>query len=80
MDALQRGEAEAALVYRSTVRASDKARVAAVAPPETHDAIFFEGAVVKATRHADEAQLFLQYLLSPAAARVLEEHGFRAAK
>lgn len=77
---VEQGEAEAALVYRSTVRGSDRARVAAVAPPETHDAIFFEGAVVKAARHADEAQLFLQCLLSPGAARVFEEHGFRAAK
>lgn len=77
---VEQGEAEAALVYRSTLRGSDKARVAAVAPPETHDAIFFEGAVVKAARHAVEAQFFLQYLLSPGAVRVFEEDGFRAAK
>lgn len=77
---VEQGEAEAALVYRSTARGSDKARVAAVAPPETHDPIFFEGAVVKATRHADEAQFFLQYLLSPGADRVFGEHGFGTAK
>jgi molybdate transport system substrate-binding protein len=74
---VEQGEAEAALVYRSTVRGSEKARVAAAAPPETHEPIVFEGAVVKAARHPEEARRFLEYLRTSEAARVFEEYGFK---
>ncbi|MGB9885688.1 MAG: molybdate ABC transporter substrate-binding protein [Moorellales bacterium] len=74
---VEQGEAEAALVYRSTLRGSNRVRLAAVAPPEAHEPIVFEGAVLKATRHTEEARRFLEYLRTPEAVRVLEEYGFK---
>ncbi|MCR4419000.1 MAG: molybdate ABC transporter substrate-binding protein [Clostridia bacterium] len=76
---VEQGEAEAALVYRSTLHGAERARLAAVAPAQAHDPIRFEAAVVSATRKAEEARLFLDYLSSPDAARVLEAYGLRAA-
>ena len=75
---VEQGDAEAALVYRSTVHGSNKVRVAAVAPPDSHDLILFEGAVVKDTPHSDQARLFLEYLVSAEAVRVFEEYGLQA--
>jgi molybdate transport system substrate-binding protein len=76
---LEQGEAEAALVYSSTVRGSGRVHVMAVAPPGSHQPIVFEAAVVASSPHREEAETLISHLASPWAARVFEEYGFDTA-
>lgn len=70
------GDADAGLVYGSTLYKSTKARAIAEAPSGSHESVVFEGAMVKGTKHEREAQRFLAYLRSPEARKAFEECGF----
>jgi len=50
----------------------------ATAPSNTHEPIIFLGAVVKPTKHPDEAAAFLQYLTSPEAMAIFNKYGFKS--
>lgn len=72
----ERGEVDAAVVYRTDARRSGGVRVVAAAPPTAHPPIAYPAAVVAASQHPEEARRFLRFLAGPAAARVLRRHGF----
>ncbi|MEW6106877.1 MAG: molybdate ABC transporter substrate-binding protein [Bacillota bacterium] len=70
------GDADAGLVYGSTLYKSTKAKAIAEAPSGSHECVVFEGAMVKGTKHEREVQRFLAYLRSPEARKALEQCGF----
>ncbi len=75
---VEQGEVEAALVFRSTLMNSEKAQMAAAAPPGSHQPILFEAAAIKDTGHPEAAAAFLEYLLEPEVVETLIRYGFTA--
>jgi molybdate transport system substrate-binding protein len=72
----ERGEVDAALVYRTDARGSRAVRVVASAPPGSHPPIVYPAALVVGARPA--ARDYLDFLSGSVAAEVLRRHGFTA--
>jgi molybdate transport system substrate-binding protein len=75
---VETGNVEAGIVFSTVAVASDKVKVAAIAPSNTHEPITFLGAVVSGTKHPKETEAFLQYLMSSDGMAVLNKYGFQA--
>jgi molybdate transport system substrate-binding protein len=73
---VERGEVDAAIVYRTDAMRSGKVRVAAVAPSGTHRPIVYPAAVPTTARHPAEAERFLAFLATPEARAVFRRSGF----
>jgi len=72
---VERGEAAAGIVYASDAALTDKVRVAAVFPAESHAPIVYPAGVV-ADGRTDAAWIFRRYLQRPEAQAVFRRHGF----
>ncbi|MBP2626835.1 MAG: molybdenum transporter, periplasmic molybdate-binding protein [Firmicutes bacterium] len=75
---VETGNVEAGIVFSTVAAASDKVKVVAIAPENTHEPITFLGAVICGTKHPKEAEGFLQYLTSSDGMAVLNKYGFQA--
>jgi molybdate transport system substrate-binding protein len=73
---VETGNAEAGIVYATDARSSDKVRVLATAPANTHAAIVYPVSVVKASKQQMAATSFLDFLQTPPARLIFEQHGF----
>jgi molybdate transport system substrate-binding protein len=73
---VEMGDADAGFVFGSTLHKSTKAKAVAKAPAESHEKVVFEAAMVKGTRHENEAKRFLDYLRSLEARKALSQCGF----
>lgn len=74
---VESGNADAGIVYASDAAISPKVKVIATAKPEWHKPIVYPGAVVAASRQADTAKAFLEYLTSEKGKAILQTYGFR---
>ena len=74
---VETGDADAGVVYATDAAVSDKVKVAAVAPEDTHKPIVYPAAVLKDAKNMKEAKDFLAFLQSDAAKRVFEKYGFK---
>jgi molybdate transport system substrate-binding protein len=74
---VESGNADAGLVYETDAKASDKIRVIAKAPEGSHKPIYYPAAAIKATKKADEAKAFIDFLYSTKAKPVFEKYGFK---
>jgi molybdate transport system substrate-binding protein len=74
--AVESGNVEAGMVYKTDAAISKKVKVACEIPAGEGPAISYPLAVVKDSRHADAARKFAEYLHSPDAAHVFENYGF----
>jgi molybdate transport system substrate-binding protein len=72
--ALESGDVDAAMVYRTDVALARSARVAF--PPLPEPRVLYPAALLSATPHAGR---FFEYLRSPAAAAIFKRHGFGVA-
>ena len=70
-----RGEAPLGVVYASDARAEPNVRVLATFPANTHPAIVYPVARIRASKRAQTAA-FVRWLKTPAAATVFRRHGF----
>lgn len=68
--------AEAGVVYYSDAMASDRVKAVAAAPADAHTPIIYSAAVIKASKHPEAAQAFLDYLSSDRAKTVFEKYGY----
>lgn len=73
---VERGEADAGIVYATDAAASDAVRVAFELDPALTGPIRYPVARVKRPEASPRAQEFLEYLTGPAAAAIFERHGF----
>lgn len=73
---VENGEVEAGIVYATDAKTSQKVTVVAIAPDGTHSPIVYPAAIIKDTKHAKEAQEFLDYLNGKEATNVFEKYGF----
>ncbi|QBD80500.1 molybdate ABC transporter substrate-binding protein [Ktedonosporobacter rubrisoli] len=78
---VQLGEADAGFVYRTDVTSAVANKVKIIDIPDTFNVIAeYPLAVTKHTQHAEAAQAFVQYLLSPQGQTILTKYGFIAPK
>lgn len=69
---------DAGMLYGSDAQASDKVRVVADAPTDSHSPIVYPGAVIAATQSPSEAQAFMAFIISPEAQNIFAQYGFKA--
>lgn len=74
--AVESGNVEAGIVYRTDAAISHKVKVAFEVPAKEGPAISYPMAVIKDARHPEAARKFLHHLDSPEAGRVFEQFSF----
>jgi molybdate transport system substrate-binding protein len=74
--AVESGDAEAAIVYKTDAAVSKRVRVVYEFPAKGGPKISYPMAVLKAAKDPEAAKRFLAYLAAPAAGRVFVEFGF----
>lgn len=70
------GNVEASIVFSTVAAASDKVKIAAVAPPGSHQPIIFPAAVLSGSKQPKAAEEFLNYLAGPEGMKVFVKYGF----
>ena len=75
LTAVADGHAEAGIVYRTDAVITPKVKIAFQPPREQVPTIVYPLAPIAASKH-DETAAVVQYLLSPAARKIYERHGF----
>jgi molybdate transport system substrate-binding protein len=73
---VERGEADAGIVYSTDAKISDRVTVVSVFPEELHDPIRYPAAVCRASKYPDAARELLAFLQSPEAAEIFKRYGF----
>jgi len=77
---VETGNADAGLVYATDALISNKVRVVATAPSQSHDPIVYPMAVVKGSRNEAAARSFVEFLAGPEAKSIFQRHGFSIAE
>jgi molybdate transport system substrate-binding protein len=77
---VETGNTEAGFVYKSDALTSKKVKVAFTVDAASHSAIEYPIGVVKATKHASEAEAFYSYLQTKEALDVFVKYGFALPK
>lgn len=70
------GNVDAGVVYSTDAKASDKVKIVASAPENSHEPVIYPGSVLKSTKSPMAAQDFLNYLTTEKAKAVFEKYGF----
>jgi molybdate transport system substrate-binding protein len=74
--AVESGNVEAGIVYKTDAAVSRKVKVAYEVPAQAGPQILYPAAAVKDSKNPQGARKFLEYLNSAEAAHVFERHGF----
>lgn len=74
--AVESGNVEAGMVYKTDAAISKKVKVAYEIPRAEGPAISYPMAVIKDSRQPDAAKAFLGYLVTDAAGKIFERYGF----
>lgn len=74
--AVESGNVDAAIVYRTDAAISPKVKIAYAVPPDAGPPIRYPMAVVKGTRQRETSKDFLRYLASDAAGGIFQRYGF----
>ncbi|HEY9649786.1 MAG TPA: molybdate ABC transporter substrate-binding protein [Coleofasciculaceae cyanobacterium] len=77
---VETGNTSAGLVYGTDAKISDKVRVVATAPEDSHSPIIYPVAVLKRSKNPEAAKEFVQFLSSEPAKGVFEQYGFSMAR
>lgn len=73
---VEAGNADAGIVYLTDAKASDKVKVVANAPADSHSPVVYPIAVLKSSKNVDSAKDFEQFLSGNQAKAVFEKQGF----
>jgi molybdate transport system substrate-binding protein len=77
---VETGNVDAGLVYRTDAATSSNVKIAAAAPAGSSAPIVYPMAVIKSTKHQQEAEAFAAFLTSDDAVKVFEKYGFKVIK
>ncbi len=77
---VETGNVEAGLVYKSDIISSDKIRIAAVAPDDSHKTIVYPAAVVSGAKNKTAAEEFLRFLSKDETLERFVKYGFKIPK
>lgn len=70
------GEADCGIVYATDAAIEPKVKVVAQAPQGSHTPIIYPAAVIKSSKHIDEARTFLRFAESEKAKNIFAKYGF----
>ena len=70
------GNVDAGIVYRTDVTATAKVKIIATAPDASHSLVIYPAAIVKDSQYPQAAKTMLQFLATPEAQAVFQQHGF----
>ncbi|MBD2181417.1 molybdate ABC transporter substrate-binding protein [Planktothrix sp. FACHB-1355] len=76
LKAVETNEADAGITYLTEAKVSDKVKIVAIAPENTHFQIIYNAAVVKRCQNVPEAQKFIQFLSSETGKEIAKKYGF----
>lgn len=76
MTYVETGNADAGIVYLTDAKVSDKVKIVATAPENTHSPVIYPAAVIKDSKDAAAAKDFVTFLGSTKASAVFEKYGF----
>ncbi len=74
------GNVDAGFVYKTDALASDKVKVAFAVDPNSYSPINYPVGIVKATKHAEEAEELYDFLQTNEALDVFVKYGFKIPK
>lgn len=74
---VETGNADAGIVFSTVAVTSDKIKIAAAAPNNSHEPIIFPGVVLANCKHPEAAKDFLNYLGTPSAMAIFKKYGFQ---
>lgn len=77
---VETGNVAAGLVYATDAQISDRVRVVATAPPDTHAPIVYPIAIVQDSPQPEAAQAFIEFLRTETAMAIFESYGFTPAE
>ena len=76
--AVESSNVSAGLVYETDAQISNKVKVVAIAPSNTHPPIRYPIAILQRSEHPDAAQQYIDFLTTPAATQTFQSFGFTA--
>ncbi len=74
---IERGEAEAGIVYGTDARITTKVQEVFTFPPGSHEPIIYPLVLLKSAEKNEAARKFYEYLQTPAATVIFAKYGFR---
>ncbi|WP_081562114.1 molybdate ABC transporter substrate-binding protein [Clostridium formicaceticum] len=77
MSYVETENAEAGFVWDTIAKTSNKVRIAAIAPENSHNPVFLPAAVISSSKNLSAADEFLNYLQSEEAMNIFEKNGFK---
>ena len=77
---VETGNANAGMVYQTDAQGSQKVRIVAFAPADSHDPIIYPAAILKGAKNPAGAAPFLAFLSSSEAREVFAKYGFLPAE
>ncbi|MFL0198256.1 molybdate ABC transporter substrate-binding protein [Clostridium sp. WILCCON 0269] len=77
---VETGNADAGIVYKTDALISDKVKVVATAPENSHKAVVYPVAVIKDSKNVEAAKSFLKFLSGDKAKEVFKKYGFKVGK
>jgi molybdate transport system substrate-binding protein len=78
--AVESGNVEAGIVYKTDALTSTKVKIAFEIPAAEGPKISYPVAVLKSSKETERAKIFVDYLAGPAAGSIFEKFGFRLVK
>lgn len=73
---VETGNADAGLVYETDAKTSERVKIAATAPGDSHEPVVYPAAVIKASKNINEAEKFMEFLTGEKSKTIFEKHGF----
>lgn len=74
---IESGEADCGVVYSTDAKISEKVKIVATAPENSHKPVIYPAAVIKDSKNIDEAKKFLDFTSSDTAKKIFEKYGFK---
>ncbi len=76
LKAVETKKVDAGITYLTEAKLSDRVKVVAIAPENTHSQIVYTVAVIKGCQNVPEAKEFIQFIKSEKGKAVAEKYGF----
>lgn len=76
LELVETGKADAGIVYETDAKASNKVKQVATAPKNSHSAIVYSVAVIRASRDQNAARSYTKFLGSNEAQTIFKNYGF----
>ena len=76
---VETGNVDAGIVYSTDAQTSQKVKIVATAPENSHEPVIYPGAVIKDSKNSDAAKAFVNFLVTPQARAIFQKYGFAIA-